>query len=197
MFFIITSGFFLRFYGIWRHLPYGLNPDEPLLMREALRFGKTLNIGEFVKCAPFMILNFTILSLYYIVGKASGIFQAPVDIAVKFVRDPAILYFLIRTATSILSTFSILLIGIFTYRVFRRKRFFSFNCSLLLSSCFCPHREDNERTQPRRPPFLLAPIYLYTLYDEGGTKNFLSQDFLQELRRREKGMPFFFIPVFF
>jgi len=44
--FIIITGFLLRFYGIWRNLPYGLNADEPLLLREALRFRVEFNKGR-------------------------------------------------------------------------------------------------------------------------------------------------------
>jgi hypothetical protein len=196
--FIITFGFLLRFYGIWRNLPYGLNADEPLLLREALRFGKSLNIGEFVKSAPFMVLNFSILSSYYVAGKVFGFFQSPEDIAVKFVRDPAVLYFLIRTVASILSTFSILLMGIFIYRFFRKKSFFFLSIALysfLPASVLIGRimKEDNLAI----PFFLLALIYLYTLYDEGGAKKFFIAGFLTGIAVAGKGYAIFLYPVIF
>lgn len=196
LFVIFLFAFLLRFYGIWRNLPFGLNPDEPLLMREALRFGQNLNIGEFVKSAPFMILNFAILSFYYIFGKAIGIFHSPEDIAVKFVRDPAVLYFIIRGVSAILSTLSIFLIGILLYRFFRKKEVFLWSVlifSLLPASVLTGRvmKEDNLAIFL----FLIAVLYLYTLYENGGTKRFFIAGFLVGIAVAGKGYSIFLYPI--
>lgn len=195
---IILFGLILRLWRIWNGLPYGLNPDEPLLLREALRFGKNLNIGEFVKSAPFMFFNFTFLSLYYVAGKILGFFHSSEDIAITFVRDPFYLYFILRCTSAILSTLSIFLMGFFLHKIFKRKE--ALFLSALLYSLFPASvitgrmvKEDNLAI----PLFLIALIYLYSLYEEGGWKKFFIAGFLSGVAVAGKGYAVFLYPLLF
>ncbi len=121
---ILLFAFLFRFIGTWKHLPFTHGGDEDLLLREALRFGQNLNIGEFVKSAPHMIINFSLYLLYFIFGKIIGKFQSPYDISVQFVLDPSPLYLIGRTASAFLSSITAFFIGSFVYGVTRRKEAF-------------------------------------------------------------------------
>ncbi len=198
LFLILLFGFLFRFIGIWKNLPFSAIPDENLILRETLKFGYNLNVGEAVKSAPHTFINFFFCSIYYLINRIAGIFQSPEDMAIKFVRDPSDLYFILRTISSILSTFSIFLMAIFVYNVIKKKEGFflsAFLYSILPVSVVIGRvmKEDNTAI----PLFLIALIYLYSLYNEGGTKKFFIEGFLTGLAVAGKGYAVFLYPIIF
>jgi len=198
LFSILLFGFLLRFIGIWKYLPFSVIPDENLLLKETLKFGENFNIGEAVKSAPHSFINFFFCAIYYLTNKITGVFQSPEDMAIKFVREPSDLYFILRTVSSILSTSSILLMAIFIYKVIRKKGAFFWSAllyAILPVSVMIGRtmKEDNTAV----PLFLISITYLLTLYEEGGVKRFLIGGFLTGSAVAAKGYAVFLYPVIF
>lgn len=193
---ILLFGFLMRFIGIWKNLPFSAIPDENLLLRETLKFGDNLNIGEAVKSAPHTFINFFFCSIYYLTKRITGSFHSPEDMAIEFVRNPSGLYFLLRGVSSILSTLSILLVAIFVFKITKRKSAFFWAgilYSILPVSIVMGRvmKEDNTAIFL----FLAAIIYLYSLYEEGGAKKFFTGGFLTGLAVAGKGYAVFLYPI--
>ena len=171
-------------------------PDEPLVLKEALKFGKTLNIGEVVKSAPHMYINFFFSSVYYVVQKLRGVLSSPMDMTIIFVRDPSHLYFLLRSVSAFLSTISIFLISIFVYKIFKCKEAFFWSAILytILPASLKMARtmkEDNTAILL----FLSALIYLYSLYEKGGWKRFFIAGCMSGVAVAAKGYSAFLYPL--
>jgi len=102
LFLLFFLAFLLRAIGAKFGLPHTLHFDEKGVVTEALRFGKNLNIGFYVKSPPNMLYNFGIYSLYYIYGKARGKFGSVTDFQKAFVLEPENFYLLGRIGTALL-----------------------------------------------------------------------------------------------
>ncbi|NIV92443.1 phospholipid carrier-dependent glycosyltransferase [candidate division KSB1 bacterium] len=124
---IISLGFILRFVGIWYGLPDLYNSDEPFNVANALSYGtkKSLEPTYFVYPTLYSYFLFAVYSLYFLVGKAIGVFESALDFGVSYFLDPTGLFFVGRLASVLLGAATIF----FVYKIGRR--YFSDQVGLL------------------------------------------------------------------
>ena len=111
---IVISGFLIRIIGIKFGLPYLFSrPDEHYLVEHALRFGK----GDF---NPHLFFY----GLYFILGWISGKFTSIEDFIKEFAINPSNFYLIDRIISSLLGTFSILVLYKIVEILWDRERTF-------------------------------------------------------------------------
>ncbi len=87
----------LRLWGLAHGLPDAPHPDEPMIVRRALRFGGgDLNPHFFYYPSFSMYLFFAADGMFYILGLLTGRFTGTESFALSFVRDPTAIYLLAR-----------------------------------------------------------------------------------------------------
>lgn len=91
----------VRAWGLAQGLPDAPHPDEPILVRRALRFGGgDLNPHFFYYPSFAMYLSFIGDGLWYLIGRLTGRFDGAEAFAVAFVRDPTPVYLLSRSISA-------------------------------------------------------------------------------------------------
>jgi 4-amino-4-deoxy-L-arabinose transferase-like glycosyltransferase len=108
---IFTIALALRLWGITFGLPYEYHPDEPFLVRHALRFGTgDLNPHWFTYPSFFLYLLFFLYGLYFLVGFVLGIFHSPQDFATLYFLDPSAFYLIGRGAMAFIGALTVLVL---------------------------------------------------------------------------------------
>ncbi|MBI4786965.1 MAG: glycosyltransferase family 39 protein [Chloroflexi bacterium] len=79
---IVALGTALRLAGIGYGLPYTLNPDEPTYLTVTLQILKTGDLNPHWWYYPSLMfyLNAAVFLLYFLIGRAVGVFSTPADI---------------------------------------------------------------------------------------------------------------------
>ncbi len=120
---VLLAALGLRFIGIWYGLPALYNSDEPFNVVQALSYGakKSLAPTYFVYPTLYSYFLFAVYGMYYLAGKALGIFASPLDFGAAYFLNPTGLFFWGRLAGVILGTAAVGLVFQIGRRYFSGK----------------------------------------------------------------------------
>lgn len=110
---IAGIGLFFRVWGMWFGLPFLLNPDEPVFVEKAMRFG-TGNLNPQWFGHPgnnLMYILFIEFIGYYIFGRIFNLFDSVEVFSDYFFTDPTVFYLLGRSVGVLSGTLCIIAVG--------------------------------------------------------------------------------------
>jgi hypothetical protein len=182
LFLLFFLAFLLRATGAKFGLPHTLHFDEKGVVTEALRFGKNLNIGFYVKSPPNMLYNFGIYSLYYIYGKARGKFGSVKDFQKNFILEPENFYILGRIGTALLFS-----LGIFPLFFLARMTLKNESLAFLTTAFYAVSPLDVRSAHVMKEDgmaiflLIIALFFLHRFFENPDRKNFLLLAFFSAL----------------
>lgn len=161
---------FLYLAGIDYGLPHVFQPDEPITVNRALRFGSgDLNPHFFYYPSLLMYLYFFLYGIYFTVGYAAGLFSGVQAFAHAFITDPSPFYVIGRA----LSAFSLLAGMVFLYRCGERRGGRGAGLLAVLAVAFLPDVVEYAHWAKADAPLLglsAAALALLVVIAEGGRR---------------------------
>ncbi len=127
---MMILGFSARFLGVWFGLPDLFHADEPVVVNHALAFGSGDFNPHFFNIPPLVsYLLFLVYGIYFVLGKAVGMFSGPQDFLSAFLMSPTSFYLIARIL------FGALIGTVTIYLIYRLgKKFFSLEHGLLAAA---------------------------------------------------------------
>jgi len=171
---ILLGAAVLYLAGLKYGLPYVFQPDEPITVRRALRFGSgDLNPHFFYYPSLLMYLYFLLYGIYYLLGHLAGFFPDVQSFAHAFISDPSVFY-LIGRAVSALSLLGGLVV---LYRCGEKWGGEGAGLWAVLSLAFLPQVIEYAHWAKADAPLLglstLCLALLYSLAHEGRWRDYL------------------------
>ncbi len=100
---ILLLAFGLRIWGISFGLPYLYHADEPIVVNHALAYGSGDLNPHFFNIPPLVsYLLFGVYGVYFLMGRAAGMFHSVADFESLFYANPASFYLLARLIFGVL-----------------------------------------------------------------------------------------------
>jgi len=119
---IVLLALSLRLWGIAHQLPYKSYIEEDEFIYTALKYGSgDLNPHWFVNPPLYSYLLFTLYMIYYLAGKAVGIYANTDQYVLGYLTDPTLWYLIARSLSALLVIPTLMLIRMITQRVFSRR----------------------------------------------------------------------------
>jgi 4-amino-4-deoxy-L-arabinose transferase-like glycosyltransferase len=114
---LVALALVLRLWGIDYGLPNGFRPDEQMIVSPALGFG-TGDLNPHVFNYPTLLPYTTALlyGAYYLLGRATGRFTSPWDLASAYVMDPSPFFLLPRLLVALMGAGTCLVIYLLVKR---------------------------------------------------------------------------------
>ncbi|MCX6355237.1 MAG: glycosyltransferase family 39 protein [Candidatus Aureabacteria bacterium] len=119
---IVLLALTLRLWGIANQLPYKSYIEEDEFIYTALKYGSgDLNPHWFTNPPLYSYLLFTLYVIYYLAGKAVGIYANTDQYLFGYLTDPTPWYLIARSLSALLVIPTLMLICMITQRVFSRR----------------------------------------------------------------------------
>ena len=102
----------VRFWGLDFGLPHTfVRPDESRAVNMAVKFGQgDLEPPFFIWPTLYPYLLSIVYGIYFVIGRATGIYGSVHDFAVEFATDPTIFYLLDRALSAVFGTLTVLVV---------------------------------------------------------------------------------------
>jgi len=105
LFSVIGLAFAIRIYSVFANLPFIYWHDENHYIDNALCFGNwNFKLITFAHGALYPMVLFLEYSVYYIIGKVTGMFQCPLDLYIGYLKDPTSFFLMARLTTILCGT---------------------------------------------------------------------------------------------
>lgn len=156
---IIVIAFILRLWGINFGLPYEYHVDEVQYVRQAASMGEKGLEPTLWNNPP--LLKYIFLAEYgvvYVVGKVLGIFSSPSSFGATYNFDPSLLYLVARGTNTIISSLTVLLMGLIGRHIFNDN--VGLISAWLLAVCFIHVRDSHFAVNDVLATFLM----LFTIF---------------------------------
>jgi len=115
---ILALAFILRIWGVAFGLPHLYHADEPIVVNHALAYGTGDLNPHFFRIPPLVsYLLFFVYGLYFLAGKAFGLFGSLQDFEFLFYADPTSFYLIGRIVLGVI--LGTLTVGLF-YRLIKK-----------------------------------------------------------------------------
>ncbi len=172
---IIFVGFALRIWGINFGLPYQLHQDEPIIINHALAYGSGDLNPHFFIIPPFCsYILFILYGIYYILGRAFGMFAHIDDFALQFFANSGAFYLIARIALGIIpGMLSVWLCYLLYKRLFSEKGAI-YAAVIMAFSFLCVVNSHYAYVDNIMVVFILATyIFLFKLIQKAALKNYV------------------------
>lgn len=172
---IVILGFVLRIWGINFGLPYQFHQDEPIIVNHALAYGSGDLNPHFFIIPPFCsYILFILYGIYYLLGRAFGMFAHIDDFALQFFANPSVFYLIARIALGIIpGTLSIWLCYVLYKRLFSEKGAM-YAAVIMAFSFLCVVNSHYAYVDNIMLVFILATyIFLFKLIQKPALKNYV------------------------
>ena len=159
---IVVLAFGLRAWGVGQGLPASYYPDERHFINRAMSFGTgDLNPHWFHKPALYMYLLFLEYGLFFLIGRAVGMFTHLQDLARLYINDLTPFLLIGRFTTVLLGTATVWLL----YRLGRRMYGGRVALTAALFLCFTfAHVKSSQQVKADVPMAFLSLVSFYFIY---------------------------------
>ena len=159
---IVALAAWIRFWGIGWGLPYPYHPDEGSILFHALAFGTgDLNPHWFRWPSLLMYFMFGMYGAYYLVGRAVGMFGAPVDLVRAYLADLTPFWLMGRAVSALAGVATVWVTYLFGRRAFGSA--VGVSAALFLAVMFLHVRDSHYATPDVVTTFLVALSLLLAL----------------------------------
>lgn len=161
---ILLLGLVLRLWGIDFGLPHRYHIDEPAHVVTSLKVGSGELLPDYPPNSPHfwhlaLLLEY---GLYFLVGKLTGQFHSPSDLALAYQADPTAFYLIGRVTSALLGTVTIGLVYALGCKVHGRRA--GLLAGLFLAVCFL-HVRDSHFAVPDALVVLLVTLTAFSALD--------------------------------
>jgi 4-amino-4-deoxy-L-arabinose transferase-like glycosyltransferase len=159
---ILAVGLGLRVWGLNQGLPSSYYPDERHFINRAMSFGTwDFNPHWFHKPALYMYILFLEYGLYFMIGKAVGLFASLQDFARLYINDLSSFLIIGRLTTVLLGTATIWLVYKLGRRMYGRQT--ALSAAVLLTFTFA-HVKSSQWVKADVPMAFFAFVSFYFIY---------------------------------
>jgi hypothetical protein len=196
---ILAVALGLRVWGVGQGLPASYYPDERHFINRAMSFGTgDLNPHWFHKPALYMYLLFFEYGLFYLIGRAVGLFANLQDLARLYINNLTSFLLIGRLTTVLLGTATVWLV----YRLGRRM--YGWRVALVAAVFLCftfAHVKSSQQVKADVPMAFLALVsffFIYRIRTDGHWRDYVWAGFFAGLGMATKYTPVvLLIPMFF
>jgi 4-amino-4-deoxy-L-arabinose transferase-like glycosyltransferase len=195
---IVFLAFSLRAWGVGQGLPASYYPDERHFINRAMSFGTgDLNPHWFHKPALYMYVLFLEYGLFYLIGRAAGVFAGLQDLARLYINNLTAFLLIGRCTTVLLGTATVWLV----YRLARRMYGWRAALAAALFLCFTfAHVQSSQQVKADVPMAFLALVsfvFIYRIRSHGRWQDYLWAGFFAGLGMATKYTPVVLLfPIF-
>jgi len=172
---ILLAGLILRLWGIGFGLPFQFHQDEPIVINHAIAYGTgDLNPHFFVIPPLCSYILFIFYVIYFLAGKAVGIFAGAEDFAMNFFSDPSAFYLIARIILGIVPGILIVWLSYVLYKKLFGEKGAIYTAAVVSFSVLCVTNAHYAYVDNVMVLFMLMVyIFLVKMVERPSLKNYI------------------------